>query len=304
MEQVFQAQGKLLLTGEYFVLDGAIALAVPTKKGQCMTVAGHPLSPYLHWKSLDPAGQEWLEGIWDPEEHRWVSVSAPEKAGYLERLLLYAEQEVGIDLAGYDVVTRLEFTAEWGLGSSSTLVSLLAQWWRLDPYSLLRNSFGGSGYDIACATARQPVLYQLSGLAPKVEPADFHPSFSDQLYFLYLGQKQDSRQGIQHYRNIQEDKSQWVGEISDITGKLLRCSDFDEMEYLLMLHEAIVSRVLNLEKVKSRLFPDYWGAVKSLGAWGGDFVLVTSEEPFEEVKDYFAGLGYSTLIPYREMVLS
>lgn len=34
----FKSNGKLLLTGEYLVLDGAVALALPTKMGQIMTV--------------------------------------------------------------------------------------------------------------------------------------------------------------------------------------------------------------------------------------------------------------------------
>ena len=34
----FYSHGKLLLTGEYLVLDGALALAVPCKLGQSLTV--------------------------------------------------------------------------------------------------------------------------------------------------------------------------------------------------------------------------------------------------------------------------
>ena len=34
----YRANGKLLLTGEYLVLKGALALALPTKLGQTMTV--------------------------------------------------------------------------------------------------------------------------------------------------------------------------------------------------------------------------------------------------------------------------
>ena len=38
MEQNYYSNGKLLLTGEYVVLDGAKALAVPTKFGQLLNI--------------------------------------------------------------------------------------------------------------------------------------------------------------------------------------------------------------------------------------------------------------------------
>jgi mevalonate kinase len=299
----FSAHGKLLITGEYFVLDGAIALAVPTKLGQRLTVEHQAGSEVLHWRSLDHQGQPWLEGIWSPEEMAWKSISNPEKAAYLSQLLSFAQKELSIDLEGFRAKTQLEFPQEWGLGSSSTLLALLAQWWHCDPYELLRNSFGGSGYDIACATATSPILYQLVDAQPKVENAAFQMPFADKLHFVYLGKKQDSREGIKTYRKLGEDRFQWIPEISDITRKLLRCEDFDELEYLLMLHETIVSRALGLEKVRDLYFSDFPGAVKSLGAWGGDFVLATADESHEDVRQYFLDKGFEVVIPYRDMAL-
>ena len=48
------------------------------------------------------------------------------------------------------------------------------------------------------------------------------------------------------------------------------------------------------------LFPDFDGVIKSLGAWGGDFVMVISNE---NPTDYFMEKGYETVIPYEEMIL-
>jgi mevalonate kinase len=299
----FSAHGKLLITGEYFVLDGAIALAVPTKFGQRLTLQHLAGSQTLHWTSTDHLGKPWLEGIWSPEKQAWESIQDPESAAFLSQLLSFAQRELSIDLEGFQVRTQLEFPREWGLGSSSTLLSLLAQWWHCDPFELLRNSFGGSGYDIACATASSPVLYQLIDAQPKVEAAAFQMPFADKLHFVYLGKKQDSREGIKTYRKLGEDRFQWIPEISDITRKLLRCEDFDELEYLLMLHETIVSRALGMEKVRDLYFSDFPGAVKSLGAWGGDFVLATADESPEDVRQYFKDKGFDVVIPYRDMAL-
>ena len=49
--KTYQSNGKLLLTGEYVVLDGALSLAVPTKFGQSMHVENID-QPKIIWKSL------------------------------------------------------------------------------------------------------------------------------------------------------------------------------------------------------------------------------------------------------------
>ncbi|MFT6748973.1 MAG: hypothetical protein ACJAQ1_000901, partial [Flavobacterium sp.] len=39
---------------------------------------------------------------------------------------------------------------------------------------------------------------------------------------------------------------------------------------------------------------------KSLGAWGGDFVMIISEN---NPKSYFKAKGYETILTYNEMIL-
>ena len=47
-------------------------------------------------------------------------------------------------------------------------------------------TFGGSGYDVACATADSPIFYhRLSGQA-HIQAVDFEPPFVEHLYFVYL----------------------------------------------------------------------------------------------------------------------
>ena len=60
--QEFYAHGKLLISGEYLVLKGAIALAVPTKFGQKMQIIEEPGSDnIIHWKSYDVNNNCWAE---------------------------------------------------------------------------------------------------------------------------------------------------------------------------------------------------------------------------------------------------
>ncbi|MCO5231843.1 MAG: GYDIA family GHMP kinase [Chitinophagales bacterium] len=303
MAEQYYAHGKLLLTGEYLVLDGAMSLALPTRLGQRMEVKFQPDNKLLHWKSKDNQGNIWLEGYWDIQQQKWTSISHPENSSYLEKLLVYASDNLKFNLSGCQVETNLEFPNDWGLGSSSTLIALLAQWWKADPYELLKISFGGSGYDIACANSSSPILYQIYQGSRVVKNAKFDPVFRDKLAFLYLGKKQNSREGIQHYRAIQSDKKSWIKDIDKITTQILECTSLQEFEILILRHEAIISQILQIPTVQSQLFSDYQGVIKSLGAWGGDFVLLTMHDTLANTQSYFKKMGYDVCIPYVEMVL-
>ena len=60
MTKEFYSNGKLLLTGEYAVLDGALSLAVPTTFGQSLKVDEID-SPQIVWQSFDEKGIVWFE---------------------------------------------------------------------------------------------------------------------------------------------------------------------------------------------------------------------------------------------------
>lgn len=62
MTQTFYSNGKLLITGEYVVLDGAKALALPTKFGQNLIVS-EGKGNVINWKSFDNDGSVWFESM-------------------------------------------------------------------------------------------------------------------------------------------------------------------------------------------------------------------------------------------------
>ena len=59
-QTTYKSNGKLLITGEYVVLDGATALAIPTKFGQSLTITDNN-EQTLHWISKDHTGNIWFE---------------------------------------------------------------------------------------------------------------------------------------------------------------------------------------------------------------------------------------------------
>ena len=78
-ETFFYGHGKLLITGEYFVLDGALALAVPTKFGQSLRVKELNSSDnILYWIALDNTGKPWLQLTFDKENFTCLDSSTVE----------------------------------------------------------------------------------------------------------------------------------------------------------------------------------------------------------------------------------
>ncbi len=58
--KTFRSNGKLLITGEYTVLDKALALAVPTKFGQTLEVNSTD-SQMVNWTALKHDGKIWFK---------------------------------------------------------------------------------------------------------------------------------------------------------------------------------------------------------------------------------------------------
>lgn len=291
----FFAHGKLLLTGEYAVLDGALAIALPTQYGQEMHITPSEKEG-IFFRSLTQEGTPWYEG------QLFVGDTNP-ITQTLERILSQAQrmQPNFLTDQSVHVETRLDFPREWGLGSSSTLISMIAQWAEVDPYQLLWNSFGGSGYDIACARASSPILYQLTEGKAKVYPIYYNPPFAASLFFVYLNKKQNSREGIALYEGLKKNKKPLVTQLSQLTEEIYRTHSLDTFSKLLSEHEAVLSSYLRLTTVKDSLFKDFSGTIKSLGAWGGDFVLAIGEESY--IKEYFISKGMQTILPFAQIIL-
>ena len=312
---LYQAHGKFLLTGEYLVLKGALALALPLKLGQNLQVSLADTDTHrLHWMASQP-DKHWFSVLFDTDTLEPVSTDDPAKAEKLSSILKAVRQLKPNAYLGCDMCfhTHLDFDPEWGLGSSSTLIANLARWANVNPYELLKMTFGGSGYDIACATAEGPIYYEIKtevpepikGPNPMVNAIDFNPSFSEHLFFIYQGQKQSSSKEVKSFLakanpiDLQKD----IEAISEISRAVTKCQSLDEFAMLMQCHERIVARCIGQEPVQKR-FPDFEGVLKSLGAWGGDFILAATEWDEKQVKEYFKKKGLNVVFSYGEIVLN
>ena len=302
MKQIFHSNGKLLLTGEYVVLDGAMALAIPTKLGQSLKVENIS-EKVIQWKSLDLHGNIWFETVFSLDIFQKENIqenSQNKVRDTLIKLLREAKKLNPVflnDLQGFKITTNLEFPRNWGLGTSSTLINNIAQWAQVDAFKLLRTGFGGSGYDIAAAQNDKPIFFN-NPLEPQIRHVHLDWDFKDQLFFVYLNKKQDSKKAIAHYKKKEIDQKT-IDRISDISKKLLMCYTLSDFEKLMNAHEALISEILKMPPLKESAFKDFNGTVKSLGAWGGDFILATGTDG---KMDYFRRKGYNTIVPFEKMM--
>ena len=294
------SNGKVLLTGEYVILDGALSLAAPTKFGQHLKFQEN-LSNFINWKSKNFDGNIWFECLITSDTLKVKSTSSQKISNTLVEIINFIREynPAFLKNCGSDISTNLTFEKNLGLGSSSTLISNLSKISGVNPYTLNNKIFKGSGYDIACAESISPILYKLDKDQKIINEVSFKPSFNEHIYFVYLNKKQNSILEIEKY-NKNKASNSIINEISDITSEILVCNSIDRFNKLIEAHELIISKLISKQTVKDLLFKDFDGYIKSLGAWGGDMIMVSSEI---DPSKYFIEKGYSTIFKFKELLV-
>ncbi len=295
----FYSSGKLMLTGEYVVLAGATALSLRTRKGQKMLVEPSE-DQAIHWKSIDHNGNCWFENTFSIHDFTVSNVSNQVVENRLTSLLRFINRNsTVVNLAdGFAITTTLEFDRQWGLGSSSTLIANLAKWSEVDPIELLHAAFKGSGFDVATAMENNAILYQIKNDQPTWEKTVFNPPFSHQLFFVYLGKKQQSEEEVKKF-DVQNVTKEDVALFNQLTQDLLTCETLPDFSYILTSHERALSDILNRPTIKYQRFRDYPFSIKSLGGWGGDFVMVVGNP---DDQNYFKDKGYDVILSWDEVI--
>ena len=174
----------------------------------------------------------------------------------------------------------------------------------MNPYEVLKRTIGGSGYDIACATANTAIHYKLDQGEPHVQPVVFNPPFVDRLFFVYQEKKQHSSEEVKAFNRhwAETDLRHETQIVSELGMALPTITYYEDFCTLLQVHENILARCLDREPVQQQ-YPDFDGVLKSLGAWGGDFLLAVTEKPFEDVRAYFQSKGMNTIFKYQDLIL-
>lgn len=298
---LFKSNGKILLTSEYLVLDGAKAIALPSKLTQDLYVEKCD-KEIIEWQGIDEKGNVWYEENFYLKNNDLVY--SAEKNNTSEKLLLLFNhilktREVK-DILGNKFSTKLNFKREWGLGTSSTFVNNLAKWANIDPYRLLFSAFKGSGYDIACCDVNNPIIFEKKQNSINVKNITFNPPFIENIYLIHLDKKQNTQTSITNYLRTKSEKNDLIKRINLISEEMLQCKNLNHFEDLIVEHESIISQAISQEPIQKLTFNDYnLGKIKSLGAWGGDFILVTSKN---NDLSYFNNKGFETILKLSDLV--
>lgn len=300
----FFSNGKLLLTGEYLVLNGAKSLAVPLKFGQSLEILDTKENEILSWESYQDK-HLWFSARFSVQKQEIIETTDVITAHKLFRILSAAGEIAPGFIAnqsGKAAIVNTGFDLLWGFGSSAGLISNIASWAEIDPYELHTRVSTGSGYDVICAGQEGPVFFNKTGEQFEVRKVIFNPPFRSKIFFFYLGNKQDSAESVHHFLNRRKDFRNETAEISNLSERLASASDIDLFEKTLKEHEVILSKVLNQKPLKEFRFPDLKGEIKSLGAWGGDFAMMTWHGTKAELDSYLAEKNISTVFAFDDLI--
>lgn len=285
-------------------MEGAKALAVPLKLGQSLFVKNSEKNQLI-WEAKSPAGL-WFKTILKLPT---LEVLETNNQIFSNRLVLLLKNAKELskhflnDISGISVETELGFNPEFGFGSSSTLVFCVSKWANVNPYLLQKKTFGGSGFDIACADSKGPITFQRIVEDIEINKVDLSSSVSSKLFFVYLGNKQQTSKSIKNFKKNAVFTNSDIDRISVITNEAVKAESIEDFEALLTEHEQLMSSVLQTPTIKSSCFPQYDGCVKSLGAWGGDFVLISSRNSKQEISQQMKNLGFNIVFSYSDLVL-
>ena len=290
----FKSNGKLLITSEYLVMKGAMALAIPAKLDQELNVISTN-SDFVNWKSFNKDNQIWYEEKFFLDKGTLIYHGEKNKmSDLIVRLFDYIHKfnkpEKSI---GNEFIWKINFNINWGLGSSSTLINNLSKWAKVNPYKLLFSVFNGSGYDIACCDKSNPIIFQKKDNYLSVSDTTFNPNFLDNLFLIFLNKKQDTQKSVQNFLETDQSLSEGINQINEIVHEIENVKDITTFESLIERHEKIIANILQMPTIQNEKFPDYNnGVIKSLGSWGGDFVLATGDE---KSVDYFEEKGFNII---------
>jgi mevalonate kinase len=307
MIRSYYANGKLLLSGEYLVLHGAWALAVPLKTGQLMQVETYPSSrrTMISWQAKN------RDRIWfmaDIASSDWTVISSTdaEVAGRLMEVLKAAGTlnpawtSPGMS---YNILTVSDFDMNWGFGSSSALIANVAKWFAVDPFDLLFSVSAGSGADIAAAVSSGPILYRLQNSRPEIIPVNFWPRFRRHIRFVFLGKKQNTEKSVRDFKAGTGISAGQLLTMNRLTDQILNARYISGFAQALSEHEIFMQGILGRVRIREERFPDFPGEIKSLGAWGGDVAMVASEQDDKVLASYFSGKGLNTLFSFDDLVM-
>lgn len=300
MSQMYRSNGKLMLTGEYLALQGATTFAVPLIFGQELEIetVSHSL---VYWRTLFK-DKIIFHAIFDTDQFTVMETSDTEKSNWIQSVFLAIrdQKEDFLQGSGAEATANIDLPMNYGWGSSSSFITNLCKWADVNPFWVNMKVGGGSGYDIACASAEQPILFHNKNNMPDYELVDYHPDFLHNMWFVFQENKMNTANAIRGFRSHLIDESV-VSRITEISNEWVNADSLETIMKLIKEHEGLLSKCLKKKSIAEK-YSDFDGVIKSLGAWGGDFMLAVSSMSGADVISYFEKKGRPTMFNWLEIV--
>lgn len=301
MEQTF-SRGKIILLGEYAVLEGNDAVCIPLATGQKLELEKNNQQK-ICWKWFYKE-KIIADFILDREDLHAHKVHAGDPSWAADLIRAIRKQNVFfLTDSGYSIRFINQFPHAWGLGSSSATIASLCRIAGVDPYLVNEEVMGGSGADIACTDKDNWFLYRKKKSLPFTWLIPFDFPFEQYTYFIYSGQKQAT---AKHLKEVKRRSERKPFPASEINALIYRCFSSDNVaDFISCLHEheQYISAHIGHDPLGLK-FSDFRGQIKSLGAWGGDFFMGISAENQFYVKSYFQDRGFEMCFSWNEFLNS
>ena len=88
----FYSNGKILITGEYFVLNGALSLALPTVYGQYLEINDND-SKIINWTSYNKNKEIWFKCELDKDSLKVKYSSSKEVSEIIKELISFIREK-------------------------------------------------------------------------------------------------------------------------------------------------------------------------------------------------------------------
>ncbi|PLX14759.1 MAG: hypothetical protein C0599_18200 [Salinivirgaceae bacterium] len=289
-----------MITGEYLALQGATTFAVPLIFGQELEIeeVSHSL---VYWRTLFK-DKIIFHAIFETDQFNVLETSDTEKSSWIKSVFLAIrdQKEDFLVDSGAEATATIDLHMNYGWGSSSSFITNLCKWADVNPFWVNMKVGGGSGYDIACATVSQPILYHNESNLPKYKEVDYHPEFTQNMWFIFQENKMNTADAIRGFRSKRVNETV-ISRVSEISQEWIKADSIDKIMELMREHEKLLSECVNMDSI-AKQYEDFNGEVKSLGAWGGDFMLAVSPMSGADVISYFENKGRPTMFNWLEIV--
>lgn len=298
--------GKVMLSGEYAVLDGATAVLLPVPRWlQAKRVLAAPPEGYS--PVVAAARELAVPALAGHEAGAGVPHLEFEGSGLVERGADGQEAKLGLGMSAAEAVAVIALRYE------CAGLPWLSNWRDVARLAMAAHRSAqqgiGSGADIAACAYGRPLYYRLQGEGFLVEDIPAPAAGSRiALHLAWTGQPANTREQVHRYLAWQEARGGEGGELKlrliKASNELARCwfsAGPEELYPAIDEHAAAIDEVAAAAGLSYRLpvharlaawAQRHGGRAKPTGAGGGDMVLLIGDLPLEQ-------LGKMRIIPLR-----